>query len=262
MPSPLPWLWLALLVVLSPVPRAQAEEVPDEAPPRAKVAVVVSGDPDDGARAAAAAVEAALVSRPSLYLPTDELVRGALRGELARDEDGLDGLRSLRRSLGLDEEKDEATLTRIAESTGADALVVVRRRGARFELMVFDRVAARFYEGTRTLEGTPSDGDLRYVERRALRAAQRVSEPPSAPATVEPSPSGSPDASRPRPAPALEERPPARDAPAEKRTFWQRAWPYLVAGALLAGTVTFFVVRGRPDDPPPPVLRWSQGGNP
>jgi len=216
----------------------------DTVPP--KIAVVVAGDPDETLRNVAAFIEGeAVVS--GLRVPTDSTLRDAMRGEPAAQDDGLDGLRSIRRGLGLDPRKDLESYKRIGTIAGADALVVVRREGA-LVLEVFDVSAAQFYEGALTFDDSSSAARLKFIDSRAKQAQLRWTAPPPAP----PPPATSPKVNPPEQ--------PAEESRAKRRM--KKAWPYVVAGALLAGGVTYLIIDlRRTDEAVPPLLRFTPGAN-
>ncbi|HSN81651.1 MAG TPA: hypothetical protein VLS88_03650 [Polyangiales bacterium] len=207
--------------------------------------MVVTGDPDDTLRNTAAFIETE-ASLAGLRIPTDPALSAALRGEPAAEEDGLEGLRSIRRGLGVDPAKDASAYQRIGLIAGADALVVIRREGG-IVMEVFDVSAAQFYEGTLTFaESTPAQR-VKFIESRAEQAQLRWTKPP-APA--------------PRAAAPKAETGPPKDEKEQTRAQrrWKKAWPYVVAGALLAGGVTYLIIdRRNTDVVGPPLLRFRPG---
>jgi len=207
-----------------------------------KVGVVVAGDPDETLRQTAAFIETE-ASASGLRAPTDPALRATLRGEPATEEDGLEGLRSIRRGLGLEPRKDLASYKRIGIIAGADALVVVHREGA-ILIEVFDVSAAQFYEGVLEFDDSTSSQRLEFIESRAEQAQLRWSEPPAPP------PAASPKVNDPEQ--------PADESRAKRRM--KKAWPYLVAGVLLAAGVTYLIIdRRRTNEPEPPLLRFRPG---
>lgn len=207
-----------------------------------KVAIVVAGDPDESVRTTASEIEQEC-ARAGLSIPADSALRAALRGEPADQDDGLAGLRSIRRSLGVDPRKDLASYKRLGTITGADALVVLRREGT-IKIEVFDAAASQFYEGALEVDGTTAEERVRYIERRAETAQARwLQDPSTADATgAQVDATGKPT-----------------DKP-EKKRWIKKAWPYFVVGALLAAGVTYLIVDGRrTDDPGPPLLRFRPG---
>ena len=217
------------------------DTVVDRVPP--KIAVVVSGDPDAGLRATAALVETEATDS-GLRAPADPALRAALRGEPATEEDGLEGLRSIRRGLGLDPRKDLGSYKRIGVIAGADALVVLRREGD-VMLEVFDVSAAQFYEGVLQFEESTPAQRVDFIESRAEQAQLRWSQPPPPPPTAEPQQVN-----------ASEQ--PADESKAKRR--WKKAWPYVVAGVLLTAGVTYLIIdRRRTNEAAPPLLRLRPG---
>ncbi len=214
----------------------------DAARPSPKIATVVAGDPDETLRNTAAFIEneAAL---GGLRVPTDPALRAAMLGEAPKDEDGLEGLRALRRGLGLDPRQDLASYQRIGRIAGADALLVVRREGA-ILIEVFDVSAAQFYEGALRFDDSSPEQRRKFVGSRAEQAQLRWAAPPPAP--EEPAAAQKPD------------EPPADESRAKRR--WKKAWPYVVAGVLLSAGVTYLIIdRRRPTDEGPPLLRFRPG---
>jgi hypothetical protein len=247
---------LLLIVLLTAWPRTAlgqetgADTAPDAAPDSGgappKIAFVVAGDPDETLRNTVAFLESE-ATLAGLRAPTDPALRGAMRGEPSTEEDGLDGLRSIRRGLGFEPRKDLDSYKRIGIIAGADALIVVHREGA-IILEVFDVSAAQFYEGALQFDDSSSAQRLKFIESRAEQAQLRWSEPPPPSA---PPPAVSTKISTPEQ--------PADESRAKRRM--KKAWPYLVAGLLLAGGVTYLIIdQRRTDDPGPPLLRFRPGG--
>jgi hypothetical protein len=247
----MPW-WLAIAgVLLAAAPTSAQEASADTAPLPPKVAVVVAGDPDDTLREIATFLETEC-KLSGLRTPTDQTLSGAMRGEPATDEDGLEGLRSIRRGLGLDPAKDLESYKRIGMTAGADALVVLRRQGV-VSIEVFDVSAAQLYEGTLGFAQSTSEQRLRFIRSRAIQAQLRWSAPPSGPAEAAPA------ETKPETEQAEQGKKDEREESRAKRR-WKKAWPYVVAGALLAGGVTYLIIdRRRDDEVGPPLLRFRPG---
>ena len=212
----------------------------DRPPP--KIATVVAGDPDETLRNTAAFIESEVVLA-GLRAPTDPALRTAMLGEAPKGEDGLEGLRALRRGLGLDPRKDLQAYKRIGLIAGADALLVVRREGA-IVVEVFDVSAAQFYEGVLEFDGSAAEQRLKFIVSRAEQAQLRWTAPPDPP---------------PEPSPKVGEgEQPADESRAKRR--WKKAWPYVVAGVLLGAGVTYLIIdRRRPTGGGPPLLRFRPG---
>jgi hypothetical protein len=207
------------------------------------VAVVVAGDPDETLRNTAAFIETEATSS-GLRAPSDPALRGAMRGEPATEEDGLEGMRSIRRGLGLSPRKDLESYKRIGIIAGADALVVVHREGD-ILIEVFDVSAAQFYEGALHFDDSTSAERVAFIESRAEQAQLRWSEPPPPPL-----PAASQKVNEPEQ--------PADESRAKRRI--KKAWPYLVAGVLLAAGVTYLIIDRRgTNEPEPPLLRFRPG---
>jgi hypothetical protein len=169
--------WPSLTLAQPPADTGADTDTPPATPP--KIAVVVAGDPDETLRNTAAFIETEPTSS-GLRVPTDPALRAAMRGEPASGEDGLEGLRSIRRGLGLDPRKDLASYKRIGVTAGADALVVVRREGA-ILVEVFDVSAAQFYEGVLRFDDSTSADRIAFIKSRAEQAQLRWAAPPPPP---------------------------------------------------------------------------------
>lgn len=205
-----------------------------------KVAVVVAGDPDESVRTTGREIEQEC-ARAGLSIPADPALRAALRGEAGDQDDGLAGLRSLRRSLGVDPRRDLAAYNRLGAISGADALVVLHREGT-IKLEVFDVAASQFYEGVLQVDDTTAKQRVRYIERRAKTAQRRWDQGPKPATGARVDATGKPI-----------------DEP-EKKRWIKKAWPYFVVGALLAAGVTYLIVDGRrTNEPGPPLLRFRPG---
>ena len=236
-------LTLALTASAQDAPNADTgtDAVADTPPPLPpKIAVVVAGDPDESLRAAASEIEQECTGA-GLRTLVDPALRAAMRGEPGTEEDGLEGLRSIRRSLGVNPRKDFASYKRIGTIAGADVLVVLRREGT-IDLEVFDVSASQFYEGMLEVDKTTPEERVKYIERRAKIAQERWNQDASAAAAGGYEAAGKP-----------------ADEP-EKKRWIKKAWPYFVVGALLAAGVTYLIVdRSRTNDPGPSLLRFRPG---
>ena len=214
----------------------------DAAPPPPKIAVVVAGDPDETLRNTATFIEQEAVLA-GMAVPTDPALRAAMRGEPATEDDGLERLRSIRRGLGLDPHKDHASFQRIGLISGADALVVVHRRGPIF-IEVFDVAAAQFYEGVLEFDSSTTAERVAFIDSRAEQAQLRWSAPPPPPPEAKPK--------------VNEPKDKEDDSRAKKR--WKKAWPYVLVGALLAGGVTYLIIdRRNTPESGVPLLRFRPG---
>ena len=225
-----------------PAAAAAAATATDPNRPPPKVGIVVAGDPDETLRNTAAFIETESVNA-GMQTPSDPALRAAMRGEAPLEEDGLGRLRSIRRSLGLDPRKDQASYQRIGLIAGADALVVVRRQGP-ILIEVFDVAAAQFYEGVLDFDSSTPEARVKFIESRADQAQLRWSQPPPPPPSkkVEVNEAEKKD----------------EDSRAKKR--WKKAWPYVLVGALLAGGVTYLIIDRRNDpETGVPLLRFRPG---
>lgn len=238
-------LALLVLVVASPASAdADAGANADAALPPPKIAVVVAGDPDETLRNTATFIEQEAVLA-GMAVPTDPALRAAMRGEPATEEDGLERLRSIRRGLGLDPHKDHASFQRIGLLSGADALVVVHRRGPIF-IEVFDVAAAQFYEGVLEFDSSTTEQRVAFIDSRAEQAQLRWSAPPPPP------PEATPKINEPK----------DKDDDSRAKKRWKKAWPYVLVGALLAGGVTYLIIdRRNTPESGIPLLRFGPGEN-
>jgi hypothetical protein len=210
--------------------------------PPPKVAVVVAGDPDETLRNTSAFLEQEVVLA-GLEVPSDPALRAALRGEPPKEEDGLEKLRAIRRSLGLDPRKDLSSYQRIGLIAGADALIVIRREGL-IRIEVFDVAAAQFYEGVLDFDTSNAETRKQFILSRADQAQLRWSAPPPPPPEK-------------KVAVNTEEQK-NDDSQAKKR--WKKAWPYVLVGALLAGGVTYLIIDSRrAPESGVPLLRFTPG---
>lgn len=230
------------------------------ATPAPKVAVVVIGDPDEGLRAAAQRVEAA-IGGAGLSVPSDPALRRALRGEAApREPDGLERVRRERRRLGLSERDDLPVLRAIGRMAGAAAVAAVRRRAGDLELVVLDVSRGGFFEGELDAAAASAASIGRFVQARARAAARRPAAEERAAQTDR---AGATQASPPASVDAAEDA--GGDAAAgagegdDDGGFFDE-WPLLVAGALLVGAILFFTLDGEAEATGPPVLRFVSGG--
>jgi hypothetical protein len=131
----------------------------DGSPAPIKVAVVVVGDPEPALVTAAEGVSASLASDARLRMPSDPGIRGALIGHARpphAEDDGLDGLRTERRRLGLGAETDTAALARIGQMTGAAVLALIRTRDGATELVVYDPGRRAYADGRLVLRASPA----------------------------------------------------------------------------------------------------------
>jgi hypothetical protein len=254
--------WTIGLVVglLTLAPLARAQEAQADAP--LKVAVVVAGDPDAHLVEAASRVTAALSGTEGLLLPSDEALRAALAGApQPADDDGLGEARAARRRLALGDAAAQAALAQLGRMAGAVALVVVRRTpDPTAEVYDVDRGA--YFEGRIDAATADPQAIARFVLRRARAARAHVGEPveavappPAAAAEAVMPPTAADAASVAEPAAAAGDE---REAP--RHPWIRRNWPYFVAGALLAGAVTYIVV-SRHGDQAEPVVRIRPGGS-
>lgn len=203
---------------------ATAEAVDRQA---TKVAVVVVGDPDAAARHQAEQVMQAVQKDGGVTMPADKKLQAALLGDAPPDGDEEDGLampRSLRRRLGWGERQDIPLLVSLGEHIGAAALLLVRRRAAALELVVFHVAARAFFAGNLPLPAA-SAAALQQFAKPRITAARQIPKLDARVAAANQVASPTPPAAKPQ------------------KPWLRRNWPYLVAGALLAGALAVFVVK-------------------
>ncbi|MFO0695520.1 MAG: hypothetical protein U0230_18310 [Polyangiales bacterium] len=251
----------ALLLVASPV---AAQET------RPRIAVVVKGDPSPELVRAAEGLAEALEARGDVMQPSDAAARAALRGATSETEDGLADVRAARRSLGWDETRDVDLLVRLGTFFDCDALVIVRS-GTPPVAEVFDVGRRDFYDGVATLDDETFERPSRFVRARARAARERRLTDASAEAAAATTPVAAAAASatgtaaagpgaQPGSLAAATEPSRRSDAPPARR-FFRKNWPFFVAGALLAGAITWVVIAKTGNDTPAPVVHVRPGGS-
>ncbi|MGB0679853.1 MAG: hypothetical protein ACPGUV_09345, partial [Polyangiales bacterium] len=189
-------------------------------------------------------------------------------------------LAELRAQTGLSEHRDLPHLQRIGQLVGARALVLLRRRAARVEMLIFDVHACAYFSGQYALHDDDGKAaawhafiDARLQALQRDLAPQRCRTHPRRPDAAAPSSSSrEADARRqdpPRTAAASSHASPTPKTDAktsrpasDTRRKWRRIWPVLAAGALLVGTVLYFTLRHSGDDGGPPQLRIVPGALP
>lgn len=234
-----------------------ALRAPSDAPEvRPKVALVLSGDPDDGAVAALEGLTALLEDGAVVRLPSDPALRRALAGR--GTDDGLDEVRAERRRLGLSERRDIPVLTRLGRLAAAVAVVVVRAAGDGYEAVVLDVGRGAFFDGALSLPASSEDAQA-FLGRRARAAIRAVDAPPAAEST--PSISEAEEASVAASlAAATEADGAAPTPPGDPVLLWfEQNWAYLAAGVLLAGGIAFVAVVATDPGAPQPMLRFVPG---
>lgn len=213
------------------------------------VVVVRGGDPTAEVIEAARALETLLVAA-GMVLPTDEGMRAVLRGDVPASPEGYEPARAARLRLGWSPEGDREALAGIGRFVEADAVVVVTSTADAINVEVFDPGASDFYEGsTPIVSGDPSPA-VPFVRSRARAALRRRVDPAAAARRVSRA-----DARAATPEPLADE-------PPEEERWIKRNWPVILAGVLLAGTITYFVVsRRRDNDVGQPTIHIFPGGN-
>jgi hypothetical protein len=242
---PLPLLFL--LGVLCVASSAQAQSA---VPP--KVALLIAGDPDEPLREAAESLGAELTAS-GLRQPSDPALRAALLGVLPESADGLHAVRAMRRGLGLDPKEDLEAYRRLGRIAGADALLVLQRRGSRTSCEVFDVAAGQFYEGVLDLGESSSEERIAFVRSRAIEAQARWAEQPDeTKASAAAAAAGLP--------PTEQDEPTGTDEESRAKRRIKKAWPWILAGGLLAAAVTYIVIDQSGDDGQQlPVLVFRPG---
>lgn len=242
---------LALLVatLLCTVDGARAQEaesevtleadLADEAPvlvalPR--VAVVIEGGASEMSVEAATRLEGALAASGEVALP-DDATRAALLGDRGTAGDGLERIRSLRRRADWTSAGDRDVLSELGSALDVVALVLVRgvEDGSELAARVYDVGAGRFFQGAVVIDAV-STGEG-FVLARVRRASERARTAATTPVELEP-----------------ERSSPLDDQAPERRSWMGRNWPFVVAGVLLAGATTFFVIQRTNADESPPVI--------
>ena len=206
-----------------PEPASARADAPSDVSIR--VAVVLVGDPND------AALRASLVGAAG-----DDLIAPVVRD---------------RRALGASERDDLPLLGALGDRADVALLLVVRSRAGRRELVGFDVRHRGFFEGAVDLDPRPEPGRVvRFVRSRgraalsAFAGPERSATPPARTAAGN---LGLRDAAR---------------EPREEPEWIEANWPFLLAGALLAGAAAFVVVYTTSDSTPAPMLRFRPGGAP
>ncbi|MBN8614433.1 MAG: hypothetical protein J0L92_27780 [Deltaproteobacteria bacterium] len=240
--------------VTTAVPDATAVASP--APPsdaQIRVAVVLVGDPNDEARASAERVESAV--RDVLALPSDTALRASLIGVAV--EDAIVPVVRDRRALGGTEREDVPLLSSLGDRADVVLLLVVRARAGARELVAFDVRHRAFFEGSIVLDADLDAARVvRFARSRGRAALGGDVVTTESTAALEARVVESDEA---RAAAAI--RTGAQDA--EHEPEWIEVnWPYLVAGALLAGAAAFVIVYTANDSDPVPMLRFRPGGSP
>jgi hypothetical protein len=228
-----------------PEPASARADAPSDVSIR--VAVVLVGDPNDAARAAAASIEDAV--RGIFTIPSDAALRASLVG--AAGDDLIAPVVRDRRALGASERDDLPLLGALGDRADVALLLVVRSRAGRRELVGFDVRHRGFFEGAVDLDPRPEPGRVvRFVRSRgraalsAFAGPERSATPPARTAAGN---LGLRDAAR---------------EPREEPEWIEANWPFLLAGALLAGAAAFVVVYTTSDSTPAPMLRFRPGGAP
>ena len=210
-----------------------------------KVAIVVVGDADQTLREHAEAIERTLKSE--LRWPQDAAIANALKGQKAPlEDDGLNKLRAMRRSLGWKVSDDPVILRRVGKVTGADAMLVLRDPATPL-LEVFDVEAGEFYEGELPIADVESNELHRFVLARANVAAKRS---PFAKATEDKSQHF--DENRRTKTGKKESL--SSEALAKEERWFKKNWAYIVVGALLVGGATYLIVDRRNNNGSDPAM--------
>ena len=205
-----------------------------------KIAIVVSGHADPWLKESAMRVERVVAQDSTLSLPESQETRETLRGNSAATTPPNRELLMVRRGLGLGEARDSQSLQMIGNKIGTRALVIIRRRAHRPELIVFDVKHGAFYAKSLDLQASSDARIALHVMRRVLRSVGGIA------------------------APALEKNAqyPGLKTRSEhdSKSWFEKHWTYLVLGGLLGGIATGILIAQRADDPPQTVLRFKPGG--
>ncbi len=219
-----------------------------------RVAVVLVGDPNDEARAMAERVEAAV--RDHLVVPSDAALRASLVG--ASGDDLIAPVVRDRRSLGGTEREDVPLLASLGDRADVVLLLVVRARAGARELVGFDVRHRAFFEGSVALDGDlEATRIVRFARSRGRAALSGEALSASSTAELE---ARAIERDHSQAAEAI--RSGARDGEEHEPEWIEVNWPFLVAGALLAGAAAFVIVYTANDSDPVPMLRFRPGGTP
>jgi hypothetical protein len=231
------------------------EPAGEQAPPgdaSIRVAVVLVGDPNDTARDAAARIEGAV--RETFALPSDAALRASLVG--VTEGELIAPVVRDRRALGGTEREDVPLLAALGDRADVVLLLVVRTRAGNRELVAFDVRHRAFFEGAIDLEAELEAARVvRFVRSRGRVALSSRPLTPEATAELEARALGAQTDAAIREAAG-------GDEPADEPEWIELNWPYLVAGALLAGAAAFVIVYTTNDSSPVPMLRFRPGGTP
>jgi len=190
------------------------------ADPPPKVCVAVAGDPDEAVRSAAETLSETIGTHRMLRGVADADARAALRGE-PRAENPMPELSTARRALRAND-RDGALLDPVAEQLGCALFVEVAARPAGMLVRIYDTVARTWHDAREVATINPATVDDVIVPA----ALQRGTRP------------GAPDGGVTRASTNAATR---ANAPATPpRSFWSRAWPWMVVGALAAGVVAVY----------------------
>jgi hypothetical protein len=190
------------------------------ADPPPKVCVAVAGDPDEAVRAAAETLSETIGTHRMLRGVADADARAALRGE-PRAENPMPELTTARRALRAND-RDGALLDPLAEQLGCALFVEVAARPAGMVVRIYDTVAHTWRDAREVANINPATVDDVIVPA-ALQRGTRPNTPDGGVTNAHTN-----TATR------------ANTDATAPRSFWSRAWPWVVVGALAAGVVAVY----------------------
>ncbi len=203
-----------------------------------KIAIITLGDVDEGLAYHANRLHQTF-KRSSLYVVPQDSTAAALQGKANKNKTRSPEQRIQRwqGQLGWNSNNDQKILQRIAHYLGAVALITVQRRQGQLRANVFDPHAGRWYRGSLELvEPIRQAQSKTYPHRffatrirtaRSRRHAEAIKGVAKTPGNSKQARHGAQ----------------ANVKDKDSSSWFGDNWPFLVAGALLAGTIAFFATQ-------------------